>query len=180
MTKPFDRHRRLRSSQAMRDLVRETELTMNDFIYPIFVKESGTEKTEVSSMPGVFQFPLHMLEQEMEEIRAAGIKAVILFGLPKEKDEIGTGAFHDHGIVQEATRLIKEKFKDILVVADTCLCEFTSHGHCGVVNGEEILNDESLEILKNTAVSQAKAGGGYYCAKQHDGWLCNGYPRRTR
>ncbi|EUJ17766.1 delta-aminolevulinic acid dehydratase [Listeria aquatica FSL S10-1188] len=148
MTKNFDRHRRLRSSRAMRDLVRENELSMRDFIYPIFVKEFGETKTEVPSMPGVYQFPLALLEEEMQEVKEAGIQAVILFGIPKEKDSVGTGAFHDHGVVQNATRIIKKAFPEILVVADTCLCEFTDHGHCGLVRGEEILNDESLEVLK--------------------------------
>ncbi|MBC1520910.1 porphobilinogen synthase [Listeria aquatica] len=158
MTKNFDRHRRLRSSRAMRDLVRENELSMGDFIYPIFVKEFGETKTEVPSMPGVYQFPLALLEEEMQEVKEAGIQAVILFGIPKEKDSVGTGAFHDHGVVQNATRIIKKAFPEILVVADTCLCEFTDHGHCGLVRGEEILNDESLEVLKKTAVSQVEAG----------------------
>ncbi|WP_167629545.1 porphobilinogen synthase [Listeria valentina] len=158
MTKSFDRHRRLRTSNAMRDLVRENELSMDDFIYPIFVKEFGETKTEVPSMPGVYQFPLALLEEEIREVKEAGIQAVILFGIPKEKDSVGTGAFHDHGVVQEATRIIKKAFPEILVVADTCLCEFTDHGHCGLVQGDEILNDESLEVLKKTAVSQVEAG----------------------
>lgn len=158
MTKSFDRHRRLRTSNAMRDLVRENELSMDDFIYPIFVKEFGETKTEVPSMPGVYQFPLALLEDEIREVKEAGIQAVILFGIPKEKDSVGTGAFHDHGVVQEATRIIKKAFPEILVVADTCLCEFTDHGHCGLVQGDEILNDESLEVLKKTAVSQVEAG----------------------
>ncbi|WP_088840400.1 porphobilinogen synthase [Listeria sp. ILCC797] len=154
----FDRHRRLRSSGAMRDLVRENTLTMNDFIYPLFVKEEGDEVTEVASMPGVYQYPLSALKQEIESVVACGIQAVILFGIPSEKDAIGTGAFHSHGIIQRATKLIKETYPNLLVVADTCLCEFTDHGHCGLVQGERILNDESLDILVQTAVSQASAG----------------------
>lgn len=154
----FERHRRLRSSQAMRDLVRENMLTMNDFIYPIFIKEEGVTVTEVSSMPGVYQFPLSALKKELDSIVACGIQAVILFGIPSEKDAIGTGAFHTHGIIQEATRLIKKEYPSLLVIADTCLCEFTDHGHCGIVEEERILNDESLEILVKTAVSQAEAG----------------------
>ncbi|HHQ0109778.1 TPA: porphobilinogen synthase, partial [Listeria monocytogenes] len=113
---------------------------------------------EVVSMPGVFQYPLHELEEEMRVVESLGIKAVILFGIPAEKDAVGTQAYHDHGIIQEATRLIKKSFPEILVVADTCLCEFTDHGHCGVIENGEILNDESLELLKQTAVSQAAAG----------------------
>ncbi|EAC4355381.1 porphobilinogen synthase [Listeria monocytogenes] len=158
MKNQFDRHRRLRKTKTMRDLVRETVLHTDDLIYPIFVKDGKEPKTEVVSMPGVFQFPLHELEEEMRIVENLGIKAVILFGIPAEKDAVGTQAYHDHGIIQEATRLIKKSFPEILVVADTCLCEFTDHGHCGVIENGEILNDESLDLLKQTAVSQAKAG----------------------
>ncbi|ACK39363.1 porphobilinogen synthase [Listeria monocytogenes] len=158
MKNQFDRHRRLRKTKTMRDLVRETVLHTDDLIYPIFVKDGKEPKTEVVSMPGVFQFPLHELEEEMRTVENLGIKAVILFGIPAEKDAVGTQAYHDHGIIQEATRLIKKCFPEILVVADTCLCEFTDHGHCGVIENGEILNDESLDLLKQTAVSQAKAG----------------------
>ncbi|HEM1021065.1 TPA: porphobilinogen synthase [Listeria monocytogenes] len=158
MKNQFDRHRRLRKTKTMRDLVRETVLHTDDLIYPIFVKDGKEPKTEVVSMPGVFQYPLHELEEEMRVVESLGIKAVILFGIPAEKDAVGTQAYHDHGIIQEATRLIKKSFPKILVVADTCLCEFTDHGHCGVIENGEILNDESLELLKQTAVSQAAAG----------------------
>ncbi|HFQ5718215.1 TPA: porphobilinogen synthase [Listeria monocytogenes] len=158
MKNQFDRHRRLRKTKTMRDLVRETVLHTDDLIYPIFVKDGKEPKTEVASMPGVFQYPLHELEEEMRVVESLGIKAVILFGIPAEKDAVGTQAYHDHGIIQEATRLIKKSFPEILVVADTCLCEFTDHGHCGVIENGEILNDESLELLKQTAVSQAVAG----------------------
>ncbi|EAF5413277.1 porphobilinogen synthase [Listeria monocytogenes] len=158
MKNQFDRHRRLRKNKTMRDLVRETVLHTDDLIYPIFVKDGKEPKTEVVSMPGVFQFPLHELEEEMRTVEKLGIKAVILFGIPAEKDAVGTQAYHDHGIIQEATRLIKKSFPEILVIADTCLCEFTDHGHCGVIENGEILNDESLDLLKQTAVSQAKAG----------------------
>lgn len=154
----FQRHRRLRSSVAMRAIVKETYLHKEDFIYPIFVAEGENIKNEVSSMPGVFQFSLDQLEAELAEIVALGIRAVILFGLPLEKDAEGSGAFHDHGIIQEATRFVKARYPELLVVADTCLCEYTSHGHCGVVEGEQILNDPSLDLLARTAVSQAKAG----------------------
>ncbi|EAF9198638.1 porphobilinogen synthase [Listeria monocytogenes] len=158
MKNQFDRHRRLRKTKTMRDLVRETVLHTDDLIYPIFVKDGKEPKTEVASMPGVFQYPLHELEEEMRVVESLGIKAVILFGIPAEKDAVGTQAYHDHGIIQEATRLIKKSFPEILVVADTCLCEFTDHGHCGVIENGEILNDESLELLKQTTVSQAAAG----------------------
>lgn len=154
----FKRHRRLRASSAMRDLVRETELTVNDLIYPMFIIEGENIKNEVPSMPGVFQLSLDQLKEEMQEITSLGIKAVMLFGIPHEKDEIGTGAYIEDGIVQEATRIIKQETPELLVIADTCLCEYTSHGHCGVIKDKEVDNDESLKLLAQTAVSQAEAG----------------------
>jgi porphobilinogen synthase len=154
----FHRHRRLRSSENMRALVRENHLRVEDFIYPLFIIEGENIKNEVNSMPGVFQLSLDNLAAEMEEVVSLGIKSILLFGVPNEKDEVGKGAYHDHGLVQEATRLVKEKHPEIIVVADTCLCEYTSHGHCGVIEGEKVLNDPSLQLLVQTAVSQAKAG----------------------
>lgn len=154
----FDRHRRLRSSEAMRSLVRETTLQVTDLIYPMFVIEGKNIKNEVSSMPGVFQLSLDHLATEMQVLTDLGIQAVMLFGVPKAKDEVGTGAYIEEGIVQQATRLIKEKFPHMLVIADTCLCEYTSHGHCGVIKGETVDNDASLPYLAKTAVSQAQAG----------------------
>ena len=154
----FQRHRRLRANAAMRALVKETYLHKEDLIYPIFVSEGENIRNEVSSMPGVFQLSLDNLGAEIDEVVALGIKAVILFGLPAEKDAVGSGAYHDHGIIQKATRFVKERAPQLLVVADTCLCEYTDHGHCGVVEGEEILNDPSLNLLAQTAISQAEAG----------------------
>lgn len=154
----FKRHRRLRQNAAIRSLVRENFVRLEDFIYPIFVMEGNNIKNEISSMPGVYQYSLDRLSEEMDEVASLGIKSVLLFGIPAEKDECGTGAFHDHGIVQEATRFIKEKYPEIIVIADTCLCEYTSHGHCGMIEGDQVLNDPSLKVLTDTAVSQAKAG----------------------
>lgn len=154
----FKRHRRLRSSEAMRALVRETTLSVDDFIYPLFIVEGENMKNEVASMPGVYQISLDHLDEELEQLSELGIKAVMLFGIPKEKDEVGTGAYIDDGIVQQATKQIKKSYPEMIVVTDTCLCEYTSHGHCGVIHGEEIDNDESLKLLQQTAVSQAKAG----------------------
>ena len=154
----FDRHRRLRSSAAMRDLVRETHLIKDDLIMPVFVDANVTGKTEISSMPGVFQFGIDSVLDEIDEIVKLGIKSVIMFGLPDHKDEVGSGAWEDDGIVQQAIRLIKEKYPELIVVADTCLCEYTSTGHCGVVKDGEVLNDESLTYITKTAVSQVKAG----------------------
>ncbi|MED3763800.1 porphobilinogen synthase [Ureibacillus sp. FSL K6-8385] len=154
----FRRHRRLRANATIRSMVRENHLHKEDLIYPIFVIEGENIKNPVNSMPGVYQLSLDNLDAEIDEVVSLGIPAVILFGIPAEKDAQGTGAFHDHGIVQKATRQIKERYPDLMVIADTCLCEYTSHGHCGVVEGDKILNDPSLDLLARTAVSQAKAG----------------------
>ncbi|GGP13620.1 porphobilinogen synthase [Oceanobacillus neutriphilus] len=154
----FDRHRRLRSSASMRALVQETHLRATDFIYPIFVIEGEDIRNEVPSMPGIYQLSFDHLLEEVEEAYQLGIRSLILFGVVEEKDEIGSEAFHDHGIIQEATRMVKKAYPEMLVVADTCLCEYTSHGHCGVIENGDVANDASLELLAKTAVSQAKAG----------------------
>jgi len=162
MAFPTVRHRRLRSSAAMRNLVRETSLGPNDLIAPIFVTEGEGVRDEISSMPGVYRWSLDTMEKELAELAGAGIQSVLIFGIPDHKDATGTSAFDDNGIVQRAIRKIKALYPDFIVVADTCLCEFTDHGHCGVVHttecGAEIDNDESLELLTKTAVSQARAG----------------------
>ncbi|AUJ26119.1 MULTISPECIES: porphobilinogen synthase [Virgibacillus] len=154
----FDRHRRLRRTAGMRDLVRETHLHKTDLVYPMFIVEGEKVRKQVPSMPGVYQLSLDLLTEEIDELEELGIQAVILFGVPNEKDEQGTGAFIDEGIVQQATRKIKTKVPSMLVIADTCLCEYTSHGHCGVIHDHDVDNDASLELLAKTAVSQAKAG----------------------
>lgn len=154
----FDRHRRLRSSVAMRDLVRESHLLKSDLIMPVFVDANIQGKKEISSMPDVYQFSLDCVLDEVKDIVNLGIKAIILFGLPDHKDEVGTGAWEDNGIVQEATRKIKAAYPNLIVIADTCLCEYTSTGHCGIVKNNEVLNDESLAYITKTAVSQVAAG----------------------
>lgn len=154
----FRRHRRLRSSAAIRSIVRETNLQLEDFIYPLFVVEGESVKKEVPSMPGVYQLSLDQLEGEMGEITKLGIQGVLLFGVPNEKDEEGTGAFILDGIVQQAIRMIKKMYPELLVIADTCLCEYTSHGHCGVIEHQDVHNDRSLPLLAQTAISQAQAG----------------------
>jgi len=154
----FHRHRRLRHTANMRALVRETHLHIEDLIYPIFVVEGEQKRNPVASMPGVYQISLDYLDNEMAEAVELGIKSVIVFGVPAEKDEVGSQAYCENGIVQKAIRQIKQKFPELVVIADTCLCQYTSHGHCGVVEDGEILNDPSLELLAKTAVSQAKAG----------------------
>lgn len=164
MSFPVHRHRRLRTSEAMRSLVRETALDVSDFIYPLFVVEGEGIKEEISSMPGVYHFSLDKLDDELEELVALGIRAVLLFGIPAHKDEAGSQAYDPNGIVQRAIRQIKRNFPQMLVVADTCLCEYTSHGHCGIVhynetlNQAEVDNDRSLPLHVKAAVSQAEAG----------------------
>ncbi|MDX8290020.1 porphobilinogen synthase [Metabacillus indicus] len=154
----FNRHRRLRSTGSMRSLVRETHLHAEDFIYPIFVVEGEQKRNEVKSMPGVEQISLDYLNAEMQEVSDLGIKSVIVFGVPDQKDELGTQAYHDHGIVQRAIAQIKEHFPELVVIADTCLCQYTDHGHCGIVKEGKVLNDPTLDLLARTAVSQARAG----------------------
>lgn len=156
----FNRHRRLRSSAGIRAMVRETVLQKEDLIYPIFIIDGENIKNEISSMPGIYQLSMDNLRAEMDEVVDLGIKSVILFGVPFEhdKDEQGSGAFHHNGLVQQATRLVKELYPEMIVIADACLCEYTSHGHCGLVEGDKILNDASLDLLAQTAVSQAEAG----------------------
>ena len=154
----FDRHRRLRQNPIMRKMVRETKLSVEDFIYPVFAVEGKNIKKEIPSMPGVYQYSLDRLDEEIDEVVSLGIPAIMIFGVPAEKDAVGSGAYHDHGIVQEATRQVKKRYPDLLVVADTCVCEYTDHGHCGIIVNGDVDNDQSLELMVKTAVSQVKAG----------------------
>uniref|UniRef100_A9AA55 Delta-aminolevulinic acid dehydratase n=1 Tax=Methanococcus maripaludis (strain C6 / ATCC BAA-1332) TaxID=444158 RepID=A9AA55_METM6 len=155
------RPRRLRKNQKIRDLVRETVLTKNDLVMPIFVDENleDNEKTQILSMPGQFRYGIDAAVNECVEISELGVPAVILFGIPAEKDEFATSAINEQGGVQKVISKVKAKLgDDLLVIADVCMCEYTSHGHCGIISGEEILNDETLEVLGNIALSYAKAG----------------------
>ncbi|MGF2617281.1 porphobilinogen synthase [Rossellomorea vietnamensis] len=154
----FNRHRRLRQSENMRAMVRENFLRTEDLIYPLFVVEGENVKNPVASMPGVYQISMDYLQAELDELNRLGINSIILFGVPAEKDELGKSAYDANGIVQQATRLVKELYPEMVVVADTCLCQYTSHGHCGIVEGGKILNDPTLDLLAKTAVSQAEAG----------------------
>ncbi|NUN09160.1 MAG: porphobilinogen synthase [Ignavibacteriaceae bacterium] len=155
---PAKRMRRLRNNPVIRDMVRETTLSPKDFIYPLFVVPGKNVKNPVKSMPGVSQMSIDVLVEECKEVVALGIPAVILFGIPDHKDEVGSGAYDPHGIIQEAVRAIKKEVKNLVVITDVCMCEYTSHGHCGVLNGEHILNDETVELLVKEAVSHAEAG----------------------
>ena len=152
------RFRRLRMTAPLRSMVRETELSKNDFIYPLFVVPGEKVKNEVKSMPGVFQLSIDNLVRECGDVKKLGIPAVILFGIPDHKDEIGSGAYAEDGIIQNAVRAIKKEVPELVVITDVCLCEYTSHGHCGIVKSDEILNDESVELIAKEALSHAQAG----------------------
>ena len=162
MRKLVRRPRRLRRSPSLRNLVRETHLTSHDFILPLFVSEKIRERRPIASMPGVVQLPPHEVAAAAAQVCAAGLEAVILFGIPNDKDEQASGAHAEKGVVQEAVRAIKKECPDLLVITDVCLCEYMSHGHCGVtrIDGEHfhVLNDESVELLVKTAISHAAAG----------------------
>jgi len=154
----FERPRRLRRLQGLRTLIRETRLSPSDFIYPIFVDKRIEKREPIAAMPGVFHFSLSDLKDEVAEVSALKIPAVLLFGLPSRKDEYGSEAYAVDGIVQEAVRAIKKTNPALVVVTDVCLCQYTEHGHCGVAHGGAIANDETLEVLGKIAVSQAEAG----------------------
>jgi len=155
---PTKRLRRLRYNPIIRDMIRETHLSRKDLIYPLFVVHGKDIKNEVKSMPGVYQMSVDVLVEECKEVASLGIPAVILFGIPEHKDEQGSEAYNPNGIIQQAVRAIKSNVKDLVVITDVCLCEYTSHGHCGMLNGEEILNDETVSLLAKEAVSHAEAG----------------------
>ncbi|MEK6278057.1 MAG: porphobilinogen synthase [Actinomycetota bacterium] len=155
---PATRMRRLRRTQALRDLVRETELAPAHLVQPLFVVAGQGVREEVPTMPGVGRFSISELVGEAAEIAAAGVKAVLLFGIPADRDEQGSGAYDDEGVVQMAVRALKEAHPDLIVITDVCLCEYTSHGHCGFVRDGEVDNDITLELLAKAAVSQAEAG----------------------
>jgi porphobilinogen synthase len=150
--------RRLRHTSALRRMVRETALSADDFIYPLFVVHGRDIRREIASMPGNYQWSLDRLQAEAESIAALGIPAIILFGLPAAKDELGSENYDEHGIVQEAVRVIKNAVPELVVITDVCMCEYTSHGHCGVVRQGAVQNDETLAIYRQVAVSHAAAG----------------------
>ena len=152
------RPRRLRRTATLRAMVRETRLDAANLIYPLFVCPGEGVRREVRSMPGVFNLSVDELVKEAEAARHLGVSSVIVFGLPEHKDEQGSDAFAEDGITQRAIRALKREVKDLLVIADTCLCEYTSHGHCGVIKDGDVANDPTLDLLAHTAVSQAQAG----------------------
>ena len=155
---PVYRPRRLRKNETIRRMVREIKLSIDDFIYPLFVVEGESIKNEVKSMPGIFQLSLDNLEKEIIEIERLGIPAVILFGIPKIKDDFGSCAYDDNGIIQKAIKLIKEVSSKIIIITDVCMCEYTSHGHCGIIKNNDVDNDATLSLLAKEALSHVKAG----------------------
>ena len=160
---PATRLRRFRRTGALRELVRETRLDLRDFVYPLFAcPGSGVEKP-LEGLPGIAQRSVDRLADEAEELLGLGVGAVLLFGIPDEKDDAGSGAYDEDGIVQKALRVLSERTPEMVLLTDVCLCEYTSHGHCGVVEGDEIVNDLSLELLAKIAVSHADAGAHAIC-----------------
>ena len=152
------RFRRLRSSEAMRKLVRETRISAEEMIFPIFVMEGENIRNPIDSMPGICQYSIDMLDEVLAEVKKNGIGGVLIFGIPAEKDEVGSQAYHPDGITQRAIRYIKKNYPELIVIADVCLCEYTSHGHCGLVDGCHILNDETRPLLAKMSVTLAEAG----------------------
>lgn len=152
------RFRRLRSSDKMRSFVRENEVGVKDLIYPLFVIEGNNIKNPVDSMPGIYQYSIDRIDEELDKVDELSIPAVLIFGIPDKKDEMGTEAYNPNGITQRAIRHIKEKYPRLIIIADVCLCEYTSHGHCGVVCEHKILNDETLPLLAKMALTLAQAG----------------------
>lgn len=155
---PVSRPRRLRRSPVLREMFRETTLRRSDLIYPLFVVEGEGIKKEITSMPGQFQMSVDNILRECEDLQRLGLSSVLLFGIPLEKDEVGSGAYDENGIIQRSTREIKGNFPDLLVVTDVCLCEYTSHGHCGVIEDGHVKNDETLDLLVEEALSHARSG----------------------
>ena len=155
---PRNRPRRLRNSRAIRKMIAENKLSSDDLVYPMFISEKATSLNPIESMPGIFQVPLSKLNQEIQDISRKGINSILLFGLPNDKDAIGSGAYAENGVVQQAIRLIKKENPNLYVITDVCLCEYTDHGHCGVIRNMDVVNDETLEFLTKTAISHANAG----------------------
>lgn len=154
----FIRTRRLRKSSVMREMVKNVTINLNQLVYPLFIEEGKNIREEIDSMPNQYRLSIDNLESEIKEIVDLGIKSILLFGIPKIKDEIGSEAYNDNGIVQKAIRFIKEKFSEILIITDVCMCEYTSHGHCGILNNCDVNNDITLKYLSKIALSHVKAG----------------------
>lgn len=154
----YNRTRRLRKTEGIRRLVRETKLSVDDFIYPLFIEEGTQIESEIPSMPGIKRYSLDTISKELDEVVALNIPAVLLFGIPSQKDEEGTETWNDNGIMQQAIRFIKKNYSDLYVITDVCFCEYTSHGHCGIIHDNDVDNDATLVNIAKQVVSHAKAG----------------------
>jgi len=155
---PDTRLRRLREQPAIRSMIRETRLTTSSFVYPMFIRHGSGIKETIDPMPGCYHISLDLLAEEVQEVYDLGIPAVLLFGLPADKDPLGTEAYDPEGIIQEAIRIIKKATPDLMVIGDVCLCEYTDHGHCGVINDNQVDNDQTLDLLGKTGLAQIQAG----------------------
>ena len=155
---PAYRPRRLRKNSNIRELIAETRLSVDDFIYPMFVMPGKNKKVAVKSMPGIYKQSIDNLIKEIREVKKLGIKAILLFGIPSKKDEMGTEGYDENGIIQQALREIKKKVKGVVLITDVCMCEYTDHGHCGIIEGGDVHNDETLKYLAKMALSHSQAG----------------------
>lgn len=154
----MNRRRRLRMNETIRKLVEETSVSVSDLVYPMFIIEGENIKNPISSMPGIHQFSIDRLHEELDRVVLSGVKSILLFGIPEEKDEIGSEAYNENGIIQRAIRYIKSNYKELMVIADICLCEYTSHGHCGLICEGEVNNDDTLPLLAKSALSCVVSG----------------------
>ena len=155
----FKRHRKLRINQNMRNLVKNVYLDVDDLIYPLFIIEGSGIREEIKSMPGIFRFSIDTLKQELDELKSLGLKTLLLFGIPNHKDSVATEAYNEHGVIQEAVRFIKKVYPDFLIVTDVCACEYTDHGHCGILDEHGyVVNDKSINLMADIALSHVKAG----------------------
>jgi len=169
---PVNRLRRLRKNENIRRLVRENHLWVDDLIYPIFIEDGKDIKKEIPSMPGIFRWSLDRVNEELDEVVNLGIPAVLLFGIPSYKDEIGSDTWNEEGIIQRAIRHIKKHYPNLYVITDVCFCEYTSHGHCGVLHDHDVDNDLTLENTKKTSSISCKSRCGYGSSIWYDGWSC--------
>ena len=158
----IERPRRLRQNPIIRGMVRETRVSADTLIYPLFVIEGENIKEEIASMPGQYRYSIDRISEELDKVCMSGVKSILLFGIPAHKDECGSSAWDSEGIVQKALRFIKEKYPLLYCITDVCMCEYTSHGHCGILHGKEVDNDKTLDVLSKVALSHAQAGAGIY------------------
>ncbi len=177
---PIHRMRRLRRNERLRSLVRETRLTPESMIYPIFVCPGTNVRNEIGSMPGQYNLSVDNAVKIARDAEKAGIAGILLFGIPKEKDELGSDCYSEEGIVQEALRAIRENVRDLLLITDVCLCEYTAHGHCGLIRQGDVENDPTLNLLAESAVSHVPGSRRYCRAVGHDGWPRSGHPPQAR